>query len=1159
MTLRPRPFSAAALTLTVVWFCALALQTLAAPPPVTGLQDYWDLPLAERRLGPEFVFEGDVTHLDPTWGHFWLQDRQTGAYFTLGPDAPALVPGRHIRLSGQLPASGALSAASAQLIDLGPALTLPIPLPAQGWYETPAAFNNRLVELEAHVDRQVLADPEHLHLFLSAAGHSVFAWMLLPPGQAEPDLEHTTVRLRAVFSILQSTDGRPAAIELKIQDPSRVEVLHRLEDDPRFTLPVSTLASLRQRPRDTLVHILGSVRSQQPGSSLMLRDDTGQIELLSGQALPCRIDELVEAIGYPQISGTEWKLRNALYRPYRSQAAAPPPATTGLPVLRVTSRVLELAATEAGRRYPADLSGVVTWSHPDAPFLFIQDSSGGLCIELGAGAERTFEPGRSIVVRGVTTMGPFAPAVIAESVRKTGDMPLPRAETISLEHALTGRAEAQWIELRGLVRRIHRELPWNRLELTTAAGDFFALLPAADEPPPVVGAVVRVRGVCSADTDAQRRLLGVRLWVRTPEDIQIEEAAPADLFALPAQSLADLGRFGAPQSSERRVRLSGVVLAQLPGRWTQIQDGDVSLRVLHRDTAPLTAGQRIEAVGYLNRKGGRMVLRESVYRVVGEENLPAPLPFSGASAEAAALDGRLVASDGQLLSTVRQGEETRITLMAPAGLFSAFAETPVAVGMPLQSQVSLTGLMDLSYDEQGQPTGFRVRVRTPADVVLTRSPSWLTRGRILALATALGCGAGLALLWVAALRRRVQQQTSQIREQVRREAHLEAELQRATRLESLGLLAGGIAHDFNNLLTIIIGNLSMAGLGKDLDREVRDNVLAASRATMRARDLTQQLLTFAKGGSPVRNTLALPELVRDVAEFVLRGSGVHCDFSFAPELWPAHADKGQISQVVQNLVLNAVQAMAEGGHMQIGLANEELAAGASRVLAPGRYLRLDISDTGAGIAPDVLPRIFDPYFTTKRTGNGIGLATVYSIVRKHGGHITVDSTLEVGTTFRLWLPASANPGAGTSPPLPATATEDSANSLSGRVLLMDDESAIRTLASQMMEHLGLDVYSVADGTAAVDEYSRALRDGRRYDLVVLDLTVPGGLGGLQALRRLRAIDPEVIAVVSSGYSADEVMASYRSHGFRAIVPKPYGIGELARALRPLLSSEAVRN
>jgi signal transduction histidine kinase/CheY-like chemotaxis protein len=1123
-------------------------QDTDASPPVTTIQQYWSVQSAGRREGAEFRLEADVTYCDPAWGHVWLQDETGGAFFATGAATPAFPAGQRVRISGRFPDVRTIAFTGATLETVGPARVRPLELPSLGWHEQPEQFNDRLVLVEAHVDHQSLSDPEHLHLFLSADGRAVFAWVLLPPGQPEPRLEQTEVRIRGVFTLLRTADGKPNAVELKIAAPSDITVLHTLADDPRFTLPVSTLASLRNRPPDALVHVVGYVRGQQPGRSLMLRDDTGQIEVLSGQSIQCRTREPVEAIGYPEINGTEWTLRAALYRPVKRPPAPAQLPAGDLPELHLAGNVLELSATEADRHYPVSLYGVVTWSHPDAPFFFMQDSSGGIAVQTGTAPARTYEPGRSVVVQGTSVLGSFAPAVAATKVQKTGDMPLPRTETISLEHALTGRAEAQLVELRGLVRKIHRDTPWNRLELTTAAGDFFAYLPAADEPPPVTGAVVRVRGVCTADTDSQRRIQGIRLWVHSPNDIQIEEEAPRDLFALPAQSLAELGRFGAPPSSEHRVRLSGVVLEQVPGHWIQIQDGDATLRVLARATEHFDPGQRIEAVGYLNRKGGRLVLREAVCRSLGADTPPRPVRFSGASTEAPALDGRLVVAEGRLLNTTRIGLESRLNVLGSGGLFSVLANTPFAEGIPLDSRIRITGLLELIYDEQAQPAGFRLRPRGPSDLMLLQRPSWFTPVRALAIAAALGLGIGLALIWVAALRRRVRRQTDQIREQMRRETHLEAELQRATRLESLGLLAGGIAHDFNNLLTVIVGNISMANLAPSMDAETSEHLHAASRATMRARDLTQQLLTFAKGGSPVRSALSLAEVVKEVAGFVLRGSAVGCEFDFTPDLWPAHVDKGQISQVVQNLVINAVQSMPDGGRIRILITNEQIAAGENRLLAPGRYLHMAITDTGTGIAPEVLPRIFDPYFTTKKAGNGIGLATVYSIVRKHGGHITVESTNGVGTTFHLHLPASDDV-ANAEPPTSGTAPTPV---LSGRVLLMDDEAAIRRLATQMMQHLGLEVHSVADGVAAAEEYARAIRDDRPYDVVVLDLTIPGGMGGLQTLGRLREIDPEVCAVVSSGYSEDEVMASYRSHGFRAMVSKPYSIEELARALRPLL-------
>ncbi|HLP02557.1 MAG TPA: ATP-binding protein [Opitutaceae bacterium] len=1132
------------------WLLGIPFVSGQAEPPtiITRIDQYWTTQSAGRREGVEFSLEADVTYSDPAWGHVWLQDATAGAFFGTSAETPLFPAGQRVRITGRFPSERTIAFTGASLAILGPARTRPLELPPLGWHEHPDQFNDRLVRLEAYVDRQSLSDPEHLHLFLSADGHAAFAWVLLPPGHAEPQLAGANVRIQGVFTLLRTNDGTPHGVEVKVGSPDDIEILSTLDDDPRFALPVSTLASLRQRPGDALVHVVGYMRGQQPGRSLMLRDDSGQIEVLSGQSISLRNREPVEAIGYPEINGTEWKLRAALYRPLKTSPQVAPAAAAGLPELRLAGNILELSAAEADRHYPVSLYGVVTWSHPDAPFFFLQDSSGGIEVRTGAAPARSYEPGRSVVVEGTSVMGSFAPTVAATTVKKTGDMPLPRAEVLTFEHALTGQAEAEFVEMRGLVRKIHRDTPWHRLELTTSAGDFSAFLPAADAPPAVTGAVVRLRGVCTADTDTQRRIRGVRLWVHSARDVQVEEEAPRDLFALPAQSLAELGRFGAPPTSERRVRLSGVVLAHLPGHWVQIQDGDVTLRVLSRDSERLAPGQRIDAVGYLNRKGGRVVLREAACRVLGPAQLPPPISFSGAASEAPTLDGRLVVAEGQLLNATVIGAETRLNVLGPGGLFVVLATAPFGDGVPLTSRVRITGLLELIYDEQAQPAGFRLRPRSASDLVLLKRPSWFTPVRALTIAGALACGVGLALVWIAALRRRVRLQTGQLREQMMRETRLEAELQRATRLESLGLLAGGIAHDFNNLLTVIVGNISMANLAPNLDAETSEHLHAASRATMRARDLTQQLLTFAKGGAPVRTALSLPEVVQEVAGFVLRGTAVSCEFDFQPALWPAHVDKGQISQVVQNLVINAVQSMPDGGRIRVALRNEEVSPGENRLLAPGKYLHMSIADTGSGIAPEILPRVFDPYFTTKKTGNGIGLATVHSIIRKHGGHISLESTLGVGTTFHLHLPASddASPAAGASPHAPPPTT------LVGRILLMDDEADIRRLATQMMQRLGLEVHSVADGAAAIDEYVRAIRDGRPYNLVVLDLTIPGGIGGLQALGRLREIDPEVRAVVSSGYSEDEVMASYRSHGFLAMVSKPYSIEELARVLRPLL-------
>jgi PAS domain S-box-containing protein len=385
---------------------------------------------------------------------------------------------------------------------------------------------------------------------------------------------------------------------------------------------------------------------------------------------------------------------------------------------------------------------------------------------------------------------------------------------------------------------------------------------------------------------------------------------------------------------------------------------------------------------------------------------------------------------------------------------------------------------------------------------------------------------------------------------VTEQSRLETELQRASKLESVGLLAGGIAHDFNNILAIIMGNLTLAMLDEGVRTSPANRwLLDAERGAVRARDLTQQLLTFAKGGEPVRTTVQLPEVVREAAEFALHGSAVRCEFGIAASLWAAEVDKGQIGQVVQNLVINAVQAMPAGGVIRITLDNAVLAAD-ELPLPAGNYLKLVVSDSGSGIGPEQLPRIFEPYFTTKESGIGLGLATVYSIVKKHQGHVTVDSRLGQGTTFRFWLPAATTAAAS-----PAHSQSPFAT-LRGRVLFMDDEEPIRLMASVLLARLGLEAVTTEDGAEAVRLFVEAKKAGRPFDVVVMDLTVPGGVGGLQAMQQMRGIDPAVRAIVSSGYSSDPVMADYRAHGFSGMVAKPYRITDLAAALRTVLQESS---
>ena len=375
----------------------------------------------------------------------------------------------------------------------------------------------------------------------------------------------------------------------------------------------------------------------------------------------------------------------------------------------------------------------------------------------------------------------------------------------------------------------------------------------------------------------------------------------------------------------------------------------------------------------------------------------------------------------------------------------------------------------------------------------------------------------------------------------------EQELQRASRLESVGILAGGIAHDFNNILTAIMGNVTLALLDAEALSKTERYLREAERATLRARDLTQQLLTFAKGGDPVRAAVLLPEIITEAAQFVLHGSRVKCEFDLPANLWPANADKGQIGQVVQNLVINAIQAMPEGGTIRISAQNETVTIDSHKSLVPGDYVHLIVTDTGTGIRAEHLAKIFDPYFTTKQQGSGLGLTTAYSIIRKHNGHIEVESELGRGTIFNIWLPALHEQQLD----LPEQQKETT-SPLKGRVLFMDDEEPIILMASTLLQRLGFEVEVTRDGAETVQKFETAHAAGRPFDLVVMDLTVPGGMGGREAIEQLRRIDPGVKAIVSSGYSSDPVLANYRAYGFRGMVAKPYKIEDFTRVLREVM-------
>lgn len=378
----------------------------------------------------------------------------------------------------------------------------------------------------------------------------------------------------------------------------------------------------------------------------------------------------------------------------------------------------------------------------------------------------------------------------------------------------------------------------------------------------------------------------------------------------------------------------------------------------------------------------------------------------------------------------------------------------------------------------------------------------------------------------------------------------ETELQKMHQIKSLGILAGGIAHDFNNVLMALYGNLSLAKDELSPDHPGFAPLDDAEKSMGRAIRLTRQLLTFARGGEPIKEDICIGKLAEDIARFDLTGSNVRLVFKSDANLWHAKADKGQVQQVISNLTINAKEAMPTGGHLFLSLANEELPANAIPELAPGKYIRITVQDEGTGIEPRHLDRIFEPYFSTKQTGSGLGLATTYSIIDRHGGHISVASQVGRGTTFTIHLPASAEPHVAEAPPPDKDRIRPKQTT---RILVLDDEEIVRDLVGKMLRKGGFAVETASEGREAVYLYKRELEKGQPFDAVIMDLTIPGGLGGKEAVKELLAIDPNAKAVVSSGYAVDPVMAHYSEYGFKAFVVKPYNQGELMDVLGRVLT------
>lgn len=495
---------------------------------------------------------------------------------------------------------------------------------------------------------------------------------------------------------------------------------------------------------------------------------------------------------------------------------------------------------------------------------------------------------------------------------------------------------------------------------------------------------------------------------------------------------------------------------------------------------------------------------------------------------------------GVMDAIVTIGEDERIVVFNKAAENMFRCPADKAIGQPIDRFIPerFRGAHHLQHRPFGQDAVNNRHKDVARDVIVLRADGTEFPAEVtISTVEGKGCGKG-ALLFILVLR--------DITEQCRQQE----EQQRIGKLNSLGVLAGGLAHNFNNLLTSILGNVFVAKLRTvPKDDHLHHNLEQAEQSCLRAKELTQQLLTFAKGGAPITTSIPVGDLLRKSTIFALSGSPVSYDFDIPEDLWPLDADPGQFPQVIHNITINARQAMPQGGHFMVKAGNvglKDQSVLPLPALVPGNYVKFSFQDQGTGIENHHLSNIFNPYCTTKAGSPGLGLATAHSIIQRHHGHISVTSTVGVGTIFTVYVSSSYSTPEPTQPRIP-TITKQGRR----RVLVMDDEQSICRMVEDALTFFGYEVVTVQDGQVAIEQVSRSLVDGRTFEVAILDLTIPGAMGGKDAIQHLRRVDPQIKAIVTSGYSDDPIMCDFQKYGFQGFLVKPYKIFDLASLLQSI--------
>ncbi len=733
---------------------------------ITNMAQLWTLPAEEKSQPHRVRMDLLIYYCDTNWNVFWGNSDGLDTFFPLRGIPVSLKTGEKISIDGQvLPVNEEFLWDRTSVKILSESNDIKS-ISTKGRLLDAPSLNQHFVEVEALVDSQSWAPNSQawnsahvLKLGLLAENFNCGAFVnFAHPGQTRPDLVGKFIRIKGVYAGTLDAFGKITGLTVWTPDLNDVETIGSLNDDPRFSIHGTSSENFANIDSKTLVRIAGAVRSQQPGQAVTIWDDSGQIRILTKQFHPLQWGDHVEAIGYPAIQGIDRILKDGLFRLTTNNVAADYGNPTNHAKLRLVDQIRSLDEEGIARHLPVSIEGVVTWVEPQRKSIFVLDSSGGIRVMSPRYQRgRQFLLGALVKVDGVAAAGEFAPIITNAVVRQTGTMPLSEAPLISLEQALTGTEDGRWIQMRGYVRKVTDLARSTELQLVAPGGEFTVRLPRDSSLKTLQGSVMLARGVCVVEANSRRQLTGIEVWSPRLEDLQLEQAAPADVFALPMRSIASLRRFNLLNTLDERVHTCGSVTLHLPGRYLYVQDGDNNILALSEQTEPLRPGDRVEVVGFSGKDSGNFVLREAVYRRIAPGPEPVPVQLPALQSVDEDLDGLLVRAEGLLLDIVEKSGETHLNVQAKGLIFEAkldkrgqFAKEKPELG----SKLTITGVYRIVRDEYGKPRSFLLNLRDGSDVRVLEPPPWWTLRRLLLVLASVMPVFLFALLWALQTRRK---------------------------------------------------------------------------------------------------------------------------------------------------------------------------------------------------------------------------------------------------------------------------------------------------------------------------------------------------------------------------------------------------------------------